>query len=119
MKKNNIKKATGKSLQQWGDEYGVTRERVRQLYNRWGTINDELMMSRNVEKLGAPKPRGRHKHIVNGLTYKQWGERWNLSAENVCHKHRDWGTLSDELFSKRPRLHPNHKDYKNPLDDPK
>ena len=113
--KNDIKKHTGKTLQQWGNEYGVSRERVRQLYNRWGTINDDLMMNRNVDRNVG----GRHKHIINGRTYEQWGERWNLSAENVFHKHKDWGTLNDELFSKRPRLHPNHKYYKNPLDDPK
>jgi hypothetical protein len=47
---------TGKSLQEWGDEYGISRERVRQLRNKWGTITDELMS----ERYTGFKPKGPH-----------------------------------------------------------
>ena len=33
------KETTGKSLQQWGDLYGVSRERIRQQFNKYGTCD--------------------------------------------------------------------------------
>jgi len=50
---------TGKSLGEWGDKYNLSRERVRQLLNKWGTITDELMLSRNRSSAGPGRPRTR------------------------------------------------------------
>jgi len=56
-----IKKSTGRTLQQWGDQYGLSRERVRQLHKKWGTLTDDLFKnratSRSVEKRQQKPPK--------------------------------------------------------------
>ena len=43
---------TGQTLQQWADKYNLSRERVRQLHKKWGTLNDELLNGRSRSKKG-------------------------------------------------------------------
>jgi len=50
---SKVRDETGLSLNEWGKKYNITREAVRQLKNKWGTINDELMMNRG-KSGGAP-----------------------------------------------------------------
>lgn len=91
--KNNIKKATGKTLQQWGDEYGVTKERVRQLYNRWGTINDELMKSRNAGDKAT------WKHTTS--KYQKWQ---GLKLHELCEKHNTYSRKIQVWYYYYPTL---------------
>ena len=53
--KASVKNETGLTLKQWGEKYNMSRERVRQLKLRWGTINDELMSNREPMPTGRPK----------------------------------------------------------------
>ena len=41
-----VQVATGKTQQQWADQYGISRSRVHQLYRKWGTLSDELFQNR-------------------------------------------------------------------------
>ncbi len=50
-----LRNQTGKSLKEWGDKYNLTREAVRRLRNKWGTITDELMLKRVSYKKNNPK----------------------------------------------------------------
>lgn len=45
-----VRKSTGRTLQQWADQYGISRERVRQLYKKWGTLTDDLIKNRSTSK---------------------------------------------------------------------
>lgn len=49
-----VKNETGLTLKQWGEKYNMSRERVRQLKLRWGTISDELMSNRRRWAMGRP-----------------------------------------------------------------
>ena len=53
LKPSKVRDETGLTLEEWGKKYNITREAVRQLKNKWGTINDELMMNRG-KSGGAP-----------------------------------------------------------------
>ena len=56
----SVRKSTGRTLQQWADQYGISREYARQLHKKWGTLTDDLFKnrstSRSVEKRQQKAP---------------------------------------------------------------
>jgi hypothetical protein len=38
----------GRSLTEWGTRYGLTRQRLHQLYQKHGTISDDIMANRGL-----------------------------------------------------------------------
>tara|TARA_R100000734_G_C3306903_1_gene97405 strand:+ start:71 stop:712 length:642 start_codon:yes stop_codon:yes gene_type:complete len=112
----SIKRSTGRSLQQWADQYGLTREGVRRLHKKWGTLTDDLMKNRPLPRNEGNKA---PEVLVNGLTLQQWADKWDLSMVHIRGLRRKWGTISDELLRKRQRCEPNNPWYKNPKNDPK
>lgn len=47
---STVQEKTGKTQQQWADQYGISRSRVGQLYQKWGTLSDELLQNRNKDR---------------------------------------------------------------------
>tara|TARA_A100001201_G_C4032389_1_gene184062 strand:- start:213 stop:539 length:327 start_codon:yes stop_codon:yes gene_type:complete len=52
-----MRKYNGMNLTEWGKRYGLSKERVRQLRNKWGTLSDDLFKNR---RLAWPKKHDSH-----------------------------------------------------------
>jgi len=73
MTANNVRLFEGKSLAEWGRELGKSRERMRQLFNNYGTLHadeiDAIKAERKEARLDAR--REENKELVKKMEAKR------------------------------------------------
>lgn len=94
-KVSKFEKLTGKTLQQWADEYNVSRERIRQLYKKWGTLNDALLSGRPIDS--NIKSTSKYRRWI-GLTKAQLIQKYNSTDYEIKIWFDNYPNLSYEEF---------------------
>jgi len=81
------KEQTGKTLSQWAEQYGISREGARQRYKRWGTFEPQF----------GKKYTSRYTRW-QGDTLLNLAKKYNVSSDYITHWYRTQPDMTFEQF---------------------